>query len=228
MTAAAVDLSDFALWCNGFPDELFAELRRSRPLFRHELTPGVAETVPGVEFWVTTKHRHAVRLHRDADSFTAVDGPLIQPVGMFASYPTIINMDPPELNKRRKLISNAFNPRAIAKLEDGIRARAARMIDQLLDQGGGDWIADVADALPMTVIGDIIGIPEDDRPRIFDFLDRILKARSPEAPAEPAGRNRSLRHDLRVRDGAHRRKAAQSHRRHLEHAGVRGDHRRRR
>ncbi len=178
MTAAAVDLSDFSLWSNGFPDELFAELRRSRPLFRHELTPGVAEAV-GREFWVATKHRHAVRLHRDADSFTAVDGPLIQPVGMFSSYPTIINMDPPGLNKRRKLISNAFNPRAIVKLEEGIRARAARMIDHLLSEGGGDWIADVADALPMTVIGDIIGIPDQDRPKIFDCLDRILKANSP-------------------------------------------------
>ena len=180
MTAAAVDLSDFALWRNGFPDELFAELRRTRPLFRHDLTPGVAKTVQR-DFWVTTKHRHAVRLHRDVESFTAVDGPLIQPVDMFSSYPTIINMDPPGLNKRRKLISNAFNPRAIAKLEDGIRARAARMIDDLLAEGGGDWIEDVADALPMTVIGDIIGIPEEDRPRIFDSLDRILKANSPEA-----------------------------------------------
>lgn len=179
MTAAAVDISDSTLWRNGFPDDLFTELRRSRPIFRHDVTPGVAALFPGGaqrEFWVTTKHRHTVRLHRDVDSFTAVDGPLIQPVGMFASYPTIINMDPPELNKRRKLISNAFNPRAIAKLEDGIRARAARMIDHLLAQGGGDWIDDVADALPMTVIGDIIGIPDEDRPRIFDCLDGILKA----------------------------------------------------
>jgi cytochrome P450 len=184
MTAVAVDLSDFALWRNGFPDELFAGLRNTTPLFRHDLTPGVArlfsQTGQG-EFWVATKHRHAVRLHRDAESFTAVDGPLIQPVGMFASYPTIINMDPPALNKRRKLISNAFNPRAIAKLEDGIRARAAQMIDRLLAEGGGDWIEGVADALPMTVIGDIIGIPESDRPRIFDGLDHILKANSPEA-----------------------------------------------
>ncbi|MGH3530991.1 MAG: cytochrome P450 [Mycobacterium sp.] len=180
MTAAAVDLSDFGLWCNGFPDDLFTELRRTKPLFRHGLTPGVAKTVQR-DFWMTTKHRHAVRLHRDADSFTAVDGPLIQPVDMFSSYPTIITMDPPGLNKRRKLISSAFTPRAIAKLEDGIRARAARMIDHLLAEGGGDWIDDVADALPMTVIGDIIGIPEEDRPRIFGVFDRILKARSPEA-----------------------------------------------
>ncbi|OBH28112.1 cytochrome [Mycobacterium sp. E342] len=185
MTAAAVDLSDFALWRNGFPDELFAELRRSRPIFRHDLTPGVAQTVHR-DFWVATKHRHAVRLHRDTESFTAADGPLIQPVALFSASPTIITLDPPELNKRRKLISNAFNPRAIAKLEDGIRARAARMIDALLAKGGGDWIEDVADALPMTVIGDIIGIPDEDRPRIFDIFDRILKVLAPEAG--PSGR----------------------------------------
>ncbi|WP_297772931.1 cytochrome P450 [Mycobacterium sp.] len=184
MTATAVDLSDLSLWCNGFPDDLFAELRRSRPLFRHDLTPGVARLFSGGaprEFWVATKHRHTVRLHRDTESFTAADGPLIQPVAMFSSFPTIITLDPPDLNKRRKLISNAFNPRAIAKLENGIRARAARMIDGLLAQGGGDWIDDVADALPMSVIGDIIGIPEEDRPRIFDIFDRILKALAPEA-----------------------------------------------
>ena len=109
MTASAVDLSDFALWRNGFPDDLFTELRRTKPLFRHGVTPGVAKTVKR-DFWMATKHRHAVRLHRDADSFTAADGPLIQPADLFSSYPTIINMDPPGLNKRRKLISNAFNP----------------------------------------------------------------------------------------------------------------------
>lgn len=177
MTVSTVDLSDFALWRNGFPDDLFTELRRTRPLFRHGLTPGVAKTVKR-DFWMAAKHRHAVRLHRDAESFTAGDGPLIQPANLFASYPTIITLDPPEQSKHRKLISSAFTPRAIAKLEDGIRARASRMIDDLLVRGSGDWIEDVADALPMTVIGDIIGIPEQDRPRIFDGFDRILKAQT--------------------------------------------------
>jgi cytochrome P450 len=177
MTASTVDLSDITLWRNGFPDEVFAELRRDRPLFRHGLTPGVEKTVKR-DFWMTTKHRHAVRLHRDHESFTAVDGPLIQPADLFASNPTIITLDPPEQSKHRKLISSAFTPRAIAKLEAGIRERAARMIDDLLMRGSGDWIDDVADALPMTVIGDIIGIPESDRPRIFDGFDHILKVQS--------------------------------------------------
>jgi cytochrome P450 len=178
-TTTPVDLSDSALWRNGFPDELFADLRRDRPLFHHELTDGVARTVKR-DFWMATKHRHAQRIHRDTDSFTATDGPLIQGVGVVGSAPTIINMDPPELLKRRRVMSHAFTPKAIGKLEDGIRTRAAAMVDRMLTAGGGDWIHDVADVLPMSVIGDIIGIPDDDRPEIFDTLDKILKVASSE------------------------------------------------
>ena len=178
-TTTPVDLSDSALWRNGFPDEVFTELRRNRPLFHHELTDGVARTVKR-DFWMATKHRHAQRIHRDTDAFTATDGPLIQGVGIIGSAPTIINMDPPELLKRRRVLSHAFTPKAIGKLEDGIRRRAAGMVDGLLSAGGGDWITDVADVLPMSVIGDIIGIPEQDRPEIFDTLDRILKVASSE------------------------------------------------
>ncbi|MDX1884378.1 cytochrome P450 [Mycolicibacterium sp. 120270] len=180
-TTTPFDLSDPALWRNGFPDELFADLRRNRPLFRHGLTDGVARSVKR-DFWMATKHRHAQRIHRDTDSFTASEGPLIQGVGVVGSAPTIINMDPPELLKRRRVLSHAFTPKAIGKLEDGIRRRAAAMVDGLLLAGGGDWIADVADVLPMSVIGDIIGIPDEDRPDIFDTLDRILKVAPSEDP----------------------------------------------
>jgi cytochrome P450 len=108
-TTAPVDLSDSALWRNGFPDDLFVELRRERPIFHHQLTDGVAKTVKR-DFWMTTKHRHAQRIHRDTDAFTAVDGPLIQPIGVMTSFPTIIHMDPPDLIKRRR-VSPTPSPR---------------------------------------------------------------------------------------------------------------------
>jgi cytochrome P450 len=177
-TTAPVDLSDYDLWRDGFPDALFTDLRHNAPVFRHQLTDRV-ERLLARDFWVTTKHAHAQRIHRDVDSFTAADGPLIQAMDTFSSYPTLINMDPPELNKRRRVIASAFTPKAIRKLEDGIRVRAASMVAALLEKRDGDWIDDVADALPMSVIADIIGMPERDRPMIYDCFDRILKAKSP-------------------------------------------------
>jgi len=178
-TTASVDLSDYNLWRDGFPDEVFTDLRRNAPVFHHEMNERV-EKMLATDFWVTTKHAHAQRIHRDIDSFTAVDGPLIQDMGTFSEMPTLINMDPPELNKRRRVIASAFTPKAIAKLEHGIRTRAATMVDALLEKRDGDWIDDVADALPMSVIADIIGMPEEDRPKIYDCLDRILKSKAPE------------------------------------------------
>ncbi|MGV0853459.1 cytochrome P450 [Mycolicibacterium phlei] len=176
-TTTPIDLSDVSLWENGFPDDLFAELRREQPVFHHALTDGVAATLHR-DFWVTTKVRHSQRIHRDTDSFTAADGPLIQGVGMVGAFPTVINMDPPLLVKRRRVLNHAFTPKAIAKLEHDIRRRARAMVDGLLEAGGGDWIGDVADVLPMSVIGDIIGIPEPDRPEIFETFDLILQANS--------------------------------------------------
>lgn len=183
-TVVAPDLSDPAVWEAGFPHELFTRLRRELPVFHHGLTPRVAEQVQR-DFWVTTKHRHVQRLHRDTQSFTASGGPLIQPLDTFSSYPSIINMDPPEVNKRRKILSGAFTPRAVAKLEDGIRRRAKKMVDELCTDGGGDWVTQVAGKLPMTVIGDIVGIPDADRPRIFKLLDDILMTKAPNSGVKP-------------------------------------------
>ena len=184
MTTAAIDLSDPAIWQSGFPHDIFTRLRHESPIFHHELTAGVAAQVQR-DFWMCTKHRHSVRIHRDTDSFTAADGPVVQNLDTFSAYPSIINMDPPEVNKRRKILSGAFTPRAIAKLEEGIRRRAKAMVDELYAAGGGDWVTQVAARLPMTVIGDIIGIPEADRPRVDELVNDIVKTKSPDSGLRP-------------------------------------------
>lgn len=173
MTGATIDLAAPALWASRFPDDLFAELRARTPVFHQRLTSDVQSAV-GREFWVCTKHADVARVHRDHETFTATRGPLIQDVPLFDAYPAIVSMDPPDHTIRRKVISRAFTPRAVAKLEEGIRRRAKAMAATLVESGGGEFV-DLAAGLPISVIGDIVGIPDADRPQVFGLIDRVLK-----------------------------------------------------
>jgi cytochrome P450 len=171
MANSPLDLSDSSLWDNGFPEEAFAELRRTAPVYYQELTDGVRSQVE-TDFWVCTRHAEVNTVHRDHESFTAADGPIIKP-NLLADYPSLVNLDPPDHTKRRGLIAKAFTPGAVTKLEEGIQRRAHSMAARLLDNGGGELV-DLAGGLPMSVIGDIVGIPESDRPRVFALVDRVL------------------------------------------------------
>ena len=133
MPEVRLDLADQSLWADGFPDDVFTDLRRRDPVYHQALTAAVDKCV-GREFWVCTKHAEVTQVHRDHESFTATDGPLIQEVSLFSAYPAIVNLDPPDHTKRRRTITKAFTPRAVAKLEDGIRARARVMAASLLNQ----------------------------------------------------------------------------------------------
>jgi cytochrome P450 len=173
VTNFALDLADPSLWEGGFSDEVFTELRHRAPVYHQELSNLVNDQL-GREFWVCTRHAEVTQVHRDYETFTATDGPLIQEVGLFAAYPAIVNLDPPDHTKRRRIITKAFTPRAVAKLEDGIRSRAHLMAKSLLDNGGGEFV-DLAAGLPISVIGDIVGIPGEDRPRVFELIAQVLK-----------------------------------------------------
>ena len=173
MTDTTIDLADPTIWGSQFPDDLFAELRARTPVFHQQLTEEV-KSVVGREFWVCTKHADVARVHRDYETFTATRGPLIQNVALFDAYPAIVSLDPPDHTVRRRLITRAFTPRAVGKLEDGIRDRAKSMAGALLESGGGEFV-DLAAGLPISVIGDIVGIPDNDRPHVFGLIDKVLK-----------------------------------------------------
>ncbi|MGD1254901.1 cytochrome P450 [Mycobacterium seoulense] len=173
MTGTTIDLAEPSIWGSRFPDDVFAALRARTPVFHQRLTDDVRSTV-GREFWVCTRHADVARVHRDHQSFTATGGPLIQDVPLFDAYPAIVSMDPPDHTIRRKVIARAFTPRAVAKLEAGIRDRAKAMAARLRESGGGEFV-DLAAGLPISVIGDIVGIPDADRPHVFGLIERVLK-----------------------------------------------------
>ena len=88
-------------------------------------------------------------------------------------------MDPPDHTRIRRLISAGFTPRMIAKLDDLIVRRTAQVLDAVESQGECDFVSEVAYQLPMHVIADIVGIPDADRPWVFERSDLMIRSMDP-------------------------------------------------
>jgi cytochrome P450 len=91
----------------------------------------------------------------------------------------LVSMDPPDHTRLRRLITAGFTPRMIGKLEEHIAARTTAILDAAEAAGTCDFVRDIAYQLPMHVIADIVGIPEDDRPWVFERTDLMLRALDP-------------------------------------------------
>lgn len=173
-----VDLADRSLYQSGIPHEVFADLRAAGPVHRHR-----TETSSGgeLEFWSLVRHREVQRASRDIDTFSAADGPGIEPSSLYRDSGMIVALDPPEHARLRRLISSGFTPRMVSRLEADIAARAERILDQVVAEGNDliDFVSEIAFPLPMHVIADIVGIPEKDRAWVFSRTDQLLKAFDP-------------------------------------------------
>ncbi|AEY89100.1 cytochrome P450 hydroxylase [Streptomyces hygroscopicus subsp. jinggangensis 5008] len=80
----------------------------------------------------------------------------------------LLNMDPPEHTRVRQIVQRGFTPRSIRALEDRLRARAEAIAAARARSGPFDFVTEVACELPLQAIAELIGVPQDDRSRIFD------------------------------------------------------------
>lgn len=84
--------------------------------------------------------------------------------------PSLLSVEPPAHTRYRKLVSSVFTPRAVATLRDGVEQAATALLDEL--EGTTD-VVDIVDSycsqLPVTIIGDVLGVPDEDRPHILQF-----------------------------------------------------------
>jgi cholest-4-en-3-one 26-monooxygenase len=92
----------------------------------------------------------------------------------------LINMDPPQHVKFRRLIRQGFTPNRVKLLLPRVRERAAKLVDGLVEKGEGDFVREVAAELPLQVIAELMGIPEDERGRIFDLSNKLIGFDDPE------------------------------------------------
>jgi cytochrome P450 len=149
----------------GFADELRAKGRLVR----------------GRAAWLTADHALAHQLLRSDDfAVTSIGSTLPNPLGWLESKtavkgrlhpllpPSLLSVEPPEHTRYRKTVSSVFTTRAVAALRERVQQAAAALIDDI-GAGTVDVVDRYCSQLPVTVIGDIIGVPDDERPRILEF-----------------------------------------------------------
>jgi cholest-4-en-3-one 26-monooxygenase len=175
-------------WERGVPHEMFELLRREAPVFRHPEPDG-----PG--FWAVTKHADVVAVSRDTSTYSSELGTTFIPdqteERLAAMRLSILNMDPPKHNRYRRLVSRGFTPRVIQQLVDDIERRAARIVDDISDRGECEFVEDVAAKLPLEAICEMMGLPEDDWPRMFALSNMLVGFDDPEYQSTPEAGDRA-------------------------------------
>jgi cholest-4-en-3-one 26-monooxygenase len=92
----------------------------------------------------------------------------------------MLTMDPPEHTRYRKLVNRGFTPRQMRMLEPHIRELTSNILDQVIEQGGCDYVVDVAAEVPLQVIAEILGVPMEDRHKVFEWSNRMIGSEDPE------------------------------------------------
>jgi cytochrome P450 len=176
------------------PPEEYALLRAERPVARVALANG--HTV-----WLVTKHADVRRVLADArfsrEAITRPGAPRLLPVA--AGSKSIFVMDPPEHTRLRKLVSRVFTTRQLENLRPRVVQLAEEMVGRMRDEGpGADLIAHLAQPLPITVICEMLGVPQEDHDLFRGWTDVMLSvsASSMDEVRDAAGKLRQYLNDL--------------------------------
>ncbi|MGN6162484.1 MAG: steroid C27-monooxygenase, partial [Marmoricola sp.] len=175
------------------PLQEFMELRKTAPVWWVEQEPKARAGFLDTGFYAVTKHADIAAISKNSKDFgTAPNGVIIR----FAEDMTreqvelqsamLIHHDPPDHTKLRQIISRGFTPRAIAALKDTLIERANTIVDEAIAKGEGDFVFDVAAELPLQAIAELLGVPQEDRRKLFDWSNQMLAYDDPDYNADPA------------------------------------------
>jgi len=182
-----INLSDPGLWSGPLEvrEGAFATLRAERPVSWHP-EPELAILPRGPGYWSLSRHADIVEASRRADAFCSGRGSNIadMPTELNEFFGSMINMDDPRHGRLRRIVARGFTPRMIRRAEEDVRRTAARIIDGVIEKGECDFVTEIAAALPLAIICEMMGIPESQYGFVFDRSNVILGAGDPEYVAE--------------------------------------------
>jgi cholest-4-en-3-one 26-monooxygenase len=176
---AQVDLMDAAWFADGPPHELFTRMRAEAPVRWNPTGTG--------GFWSLTRHAEVAQVSRDPQTFSSFRAGIflhpdqVTPLDMNRNL--LLYKDPPEHTKYRQILQSAFVPNTVRLLEDDVRARVARVIDAAVAKGSFDAVAGIAVPIPLGVLAQLMGLPDDDIPRLYEWTEKIEAAQRAPEPA---------------------------------------------
>ena len=167
VTAQPIALDPFDYGFQDDPYPTYAWLREHEPLHHN----------PDLDLWALTRHADIADAFRGEGTFSNSWGVAIEESAWGPDAHrtmSILGMDPPRQNKLRALVSRGFTPRRVSDLLPRIQALTDRYLAECLEMGSFDWITDFAGKLPMDVISEMMGVPEEDRAEVRRQADIVV------------------------------------------------------
>jgi len=206
VTEAVFDPSTYV---NGVPFEALARLRRETPVVWVAEVP-VLGWPAGPGFWLVLRHADVESVLTRPGLFSSSLGATqirdpATPQALGYVRKMMLNMDPPDHSRLRRLLSRSFTPRAVSRLEHRIRGHVRSICDRVFTgpRGECDFATDVAADLPLLTLADALGVPEQDRWLLFDWSNRVIGYQDPDyacsAEFDPAAGTAMAREALALR-----------------------------
>jgi len=185
---AEIDLSSPEFWAKprDWREGAFKTLRDESPFqFFEESVIKDSPFPPGRGYRALTRHDDIWHVSRNPQLFCSGQGSSIGdlPIELNEFFGSMIAMDDPKHFRLRSIVSKGFTPKEITRVEEQVRIRAEKIVDKLLEKYPNkecDFVEEVAAALPLQIICDMMGVPEKDEAEIFRWTNTILGVGDPE------------------------------------------------
>ncbi len=184
-----IDLSAIPFWERPLEERegAFKTLRDEKPVaFCRE--PEVPGLITGPGYWSLTRHADILHVSHNPEVFSSAHGGvniIDQPPDFGEFFGSMIVMDDPRHARLRRIVSRGFTPGMLRKVEANVERAAEKIIDDIIERGTCDFVTDIAAALPLKIICDMMGIAESDYRFVFDRTNIILGAGDPEYVSDP-------------------------------------------
>ena len=186
------NLLDPDTYAEGMPYDMLREVRHAGPAVYME------DPLTGVPYWVITRQEELDFVSKKPALFSSAERtafPMEYDDEMVSGVHrnTIINMDPPIHQKVRRIVRNAFTPKAVESYEPKFREHARKIVDAVANRGECEFVEEVAAELPLIAILELLGIPLKDRKQFFDWTNTMIFADDPNMSiSEVEGQTASL------------------------------------